>query len=31
MDEKALSELIMQKIRQWYTSQESQTDGYNYE
>ena len=31
MDEKALSELIMQKIRQWHTSQEDQSDGYNYE
>ena len=31
MDEKALTELIMQKIRQWYSSQEGQTDGYIYE
>jgi len=31
MDEKALTEIIMQKIRQWYTSQEGQTDGYIYE
>ena len=31
MDEKALTEMIMQKIRQWYSSQEGQTDGYIYE
>ena len=31
MDEKALTEIIMQKIRQWYSSQEGQTDGYIYE
>lgn len=31
MDEKALTEIIMQKIRQWYSSQEDQTDGYIYE
>ena len=31
MDEKVLTEIIMQKIRQWYTSQEGQTDGYIYE
>ena len=31
MDEKALTEIIMEKIRQWHTSQEGQTDGYIYE
>lgn len=31
MDEKALTEIIMQKIGQWYTCQKDQTDGYIYE
>jgi hypothetical protein len=31
MDEKQLSELIMKKINEWKSSQQSQTDGYEYE
>jgi hypothetical protein len=31
MDEKKLSELIMEKIHEWKESQKGQTDGYEYE
>lgn len=31
MNDKELSELIMKKIKDWQTSQENQTDGYEYE
>ena len=31
MEEKQLSELIMQKISEWKESQKGQTDGYEYE
>jgi hypothetical protein len=31
MEEKQLSELIMQKIKEWKESQKGQTDGYEYE
>jgi len=31
MDEQALSELVTQKVREWFASQENQKDGYEYE
>lgn len=31
MEEKQLSEIIAEKIKQWQQSQQGQTDGYEYE